>query len=69
MAKNKKGPTIYVPVKYRELVEECALASAGPRANITGMRKHYWGDAPLIRCGVYVYRVQYEDFYRFQNLI
>lgn len=32
--------------------------SAGPRPNITGMRNLYWGvDAPLIRVGVYVYKV------------
>ena len=32
--------------------------SAGPRPNITGMKKHYWGeDAYCVKCGVYVYKV------------
>lgn len=40
--------------------------NAGPRPNIKGMRKLYWGDdALLIRCGAYVYKVPYEVFTRF----
>ena len=39
--------------------------NAGPRPNIAGMRKLYWGkDALLIKCGQYVYKVNYETFTR-----
>ena len=63
-----RGKTIYVPVRYRQLVERYCLGSAGPRPNITGMRNLYWGDAPLIRCGAYVYRMNWEDMGRFYGL-
>lgn len=63
-----KGKTIYVPVKYRAMVERYCLGSAGPYPNITGMRQQYWGNAPLIRCGAYVYRMDWNDFERFLNL-
>ena len=40
--------------------------SAGPHANVAGMRKLYWGkDAYIIKCGQYIYKVTYETFTRF----
>lgn len=31
--------------------------SAGPRANITGMRRIWGKDATIVKCGVYIYKV------------
>ena len=32
--------------------------SAGPNANVTGMRQRYWGvDAPILSHGPYIYHV------------
>lgn len=40
--------------------------NAGPHPNIAGMRNLYWGkDALLIKCGSYVYKVDYKTFNRF----
>lgn len=40
--------------------------SAGPYANITGMRKHYWGeDACIIKIGQYIYKVPKEIYEQF----
>ena len=37
--------------------------SAGPRPSITGMKKLYWGeDAPCVRHGAYVYKVDKETY-------
>jgi len=37
--------------------------SAGPRPNVTGMKKLYWGmDAYCIRVGSYVYHVDYDTY-------
>lgn len=40
--------------------------SAGPRPNITGMKKQFWGmDACCIKVGSYVYKVPYQVWERF----
>lgn len=40
--------------------------SAGPHANVTGMRKLYWGeDAFILRVGVYIYKVTEEVYNQF----
>ena len=40
--------------------------NAGPNANITGMRNLYWGkNAYIIKCGAYIYNVDYVLFNRF----
>lgn len=38
--------------------------NAGPRPNIAGMRRLYWGNgAYIIKCGQYAYNVPSEIFY------
>jgi len=40
--------------------------SAGPRANVTGMKNKYWGkDAYIIRSGAYIYKVNCETYHLF----
>lgn len=62
MSKSNRLPCIYVPVRYLNHVEKYCLASAGPNANLTGMRNLYWGDAPVVKCGAYLYKVSYEGY-------
>lgn len=60
-------PTIKASKKWEKYLEEHCLGSAGPRPNITGMRKLYWGDCPIVRCGQYIYRVDVSDYYKIMN--
>jgi len=50
-----RGKTIYIRKKDRDL-SELDCPSAGPYPSITGMRKHYWGNATLLKQGAYVYK-------------
>lgn len=57
-----KGKTIRVKVEdFSRYLRDHRLtieASAGPKANITGMRKLYWGkEATIIKSGQYIYKV------------
>lgn len=55
---------ITVPVTYQKWLEERCLSYAGPKPNVTGMRNKYWGkDAYIIRCGLYIYKVNQDTYY------
>lgn len=59
-----KGRYKYVRATARNKALLDGCPSAGPRANVTGMRRLYWGeDAFVVRCGAYIYMVPYELFY------
>lgn len=60
-------PTLNAPINWDFWLEERCLASAGPRASITGMRKKYWGDCPIVKCGQYIYRVTPEVYNTIKN--
>lgn len=45
------------------LCDHCE-ASSGKNGNLVGMRKKFWGDAPVIRCCGYLFKVTREDFAR-----
>lgn len=62
-----KYPTLYAPKRFEVYLEEHCLGSAGPDPNITGMRKKFYGDAPLVKCGRYVYRVTHDDYNIIKN--
>jgi hypothetical protein len=63
-----KYRTLYVPVKYKHLLEE--FPNAGPNPNITGMKQHYWGmGAYCIKCGQYVYKVDRNTYYHYMEVI
>lgn len=48
--------------KLELMLAECP--SAGPYANLTGMRKLYWGkNALVVKVGAYIYRVPPVLFY------
>ena len=50
--------------RYEELNLD-RFPSAGPRPNITGMKKRHWGEgAYCIKCGQYVYHVDRETWER-----
>lgn len=57
-----RGKTITIskkayPTMGKLLAAEC-IASAGPYANITGMRNLYWGkECLIIRYGSYIYNM------------
>ena len=55
--------TKYLPVKYSNLVSG-KYASAGPRPNITGMKKLYWDvagrESVTVMCGNYLYLLGWE---------
>jgi hypothetical protein len=53
---------VYLPVKYRSMVS--GFPNAGPRPNVTGMRKIYGKNAYLVMCGQYLYHVDRETYYR-----
>lgn len=61
-----KFPVVTVPVNKRGLCIERCKASAGPNSNITGMRKFWGQDAPIVRCGRYIYLVSEQDYYYFK---
>jgi hypothetical protein len=38
-------------------------ANAGPRANVTGMKKQFWGkNAFIVRIGAYIYNVTEREY-------
>lgn len=43
------------------LCEHCE-GSSGHGGNLTGMRRLYWHDAPVIRCNGYLFKMNYNDF-------
>lgn len=48
----------YVKSSEYNRLELAKFPSAGPNANITGMRNLYWGKhAYIIKCGAYIYKV------------
>lgn len=52
--------------KNNRLLEN--FPSAGPRPNITGMKKKFWGeDALCIKCGQYVYHVDFKTYNHFKG--
>lgn len=51
----------------RGLCAKYCLASAGPYANVTGMRKIWGKNAPIIRCGQYLYLMTEAGYYRFKG--
>lgn len=61
------------PVKYatkarlnKAGVNLSIYPSAGPRPNVTGMKRKFWGlDATCIRHGAYVYKVPYHIYDKF----
>lgn len=57
-------PVLYVPAKYRDYLRLSVYPNAGPRPNITGMRKIYGPRAYLIKCGVYMYSVPREKYFQ-----
>lgn len=60
-----RGPSYYLSARYQKQLERVCEASAGPHGNLTGMRKLYWGDAPVIRCGAYLYKVSWNAYNHF----
>lgn len=50
--------TIYVKVKDLLMYEGRVTASAGPHANITGMRKVWSHKGLIVKSGVYIYKIQ-----------
>jgi len=62
MARTKR-PAIYVTKQRVHLLGiNLNVPNAGPRPNITGMRR-YWGvDACIIICGQYAYHVSEADW-------
>ena len=45
-----------VSPRLKLMLDQCP--SAGPFANLTGMRKFYWGEnALVVKVGVYIYHV------------
>ena len=46
-----------------------SFPNAGPNPNITGMKKHYWGqNALIVKCGVYIYKVDAQTYEQALNL-
>ena len=66
---NRKGRTITFhkkntpnAAKWVLWLEENCLASAGPYANLKGMRQSYWGkEALVVKAGTYLYLMGRED--------
>lgn len=56
--------TKYTSIKNYNTLKLYNFPSAGPRPNITGMRRCYWGrNAYIIMCGQYAYKVDFNTFY------
>jgi hypothetical protein len=60
MSRSKNHPTVYATageLKDKN-VNLSQYPSAGPRANITGMKNKYWGrGAYVVKHGTYIYNV------------
>lgn len=41
-----------------------SFPSAGPYPNVTGMRKIWGKEAYILWCGNYIYKVDYDTYYR-----
>lgn len=55
----------YVSTRHYYRLRLYNFPSAGPGANVAGVRKQYWGnEALIIKCGSYIYKVDAETFYR-----
>lgn len=53
-----KAPTVTMPATPANKRLLSSFPCAGPRASISGMRKHYWGyDVKIVRCGQYIYNL------------
>lgn len=52
-----KKNVVYVPVKYKDRLFLDSFPNAGPRPNVSGMRRIYGENAFLIMCGSYLYNV------------
>lgn len=52
-----KGQTIYVKAKDLHIYSERITASAGPYANITGMRKFWNHTGLIVKSGAYIYKI------------
>ena len=55
-----RGRTITIRVKdspnLGKIIDEKCIGSAGPYANLTGLRKLYWGiNALVVKYGAYLY--------------
>lgn len=55
--------TLYIKKEFYNKLRLDRFPSAGPRANLTGMKKHYWGyNGYVIRCGSYLYNVDFATY-------
>lgn len=55
----------YTSVKNYNKLHLWLFPSAGPNANIKGMREKFWGkDCYILQCGKYIYKVPYSIFSR-----
>ena len=65
----KKGRLVVFSKKHNpdaarwvKWLEENCEASAGPYANLTGMRNLYWGkEALVVKAGTYLYKMCHKD--------
>ena len=61
IVKAMRYPTVTVRKEFGSLLEK--FPNAGPRCNVTGMKKLYWGENALcVRCGLYVYHVDADTY-------
>ena len=59
---------LYLSVKIK-VPELKSCPSTGPRGNVTGMRKLYWGkEAYIVRQGNFIYKVSQDLFLKCQLL-
>lgn len=49
-------PTPTLPVRHAHLLEGCPNFDAS--GSIIGMRRLYYGNAQLVRCGSYIYNIR-----------
>lgn len=55
--------SIYVKKEHYNTLRLDRFPSAGPNANIVGMKNHYWGkDALVVKCGQYIYKVDFATY-------
>lgn len=60
-------PVVTVSKAWEKYLKEHCYGSAGPRPSVIGIRKLYWGDCPIVRCGQYIYRVSFSDYWACKN--
>jgi hypothetical protein len=61
--KSDSNRTITVSKDWFDWCCNHCYGSSGYGGNLTGMRKLYWGNAFVIRCCGYLFRVSSDDFY------